>query len=114
MTEQKRWYDHDPLLIEVMELLKNYKEDLKEQAENFLKKIENQVSKEVLDSFYAMVKPANGSRWYDDDPVLSRTVELLRIIPPEIQRKAAQNFLESLKKQGITPEIMLQEEVKEL
>jgi hypothetical protein len=114
MTVHKRWYDYDPLLIEVMELLKNYKDDLKEQAEVFLQKIETQVSKEVLDSFYAMVKPATGNRWYDDDPVLSKTVELLRIIPPEIQRKAAQNFLESLKRQGITPEIMLQEDLKDL
>ena len=26
----KRWYDHDPKLLEVIELLKNYQEELKE------------------------------------------------------------------------------------
>ena len=36
------------------------------------------------DEFF--VKPENGSRWYDKDPVISMTVELLRVIPPENQR----------------------------
>ena len=103
MAQFKRWYDHDPLLMEVINLLKNYQEDLRAQAEIFLEKIESQVSKEALDSFYEMVKPFNGNRWYDHDPVLSKTIELLRIIPPEIQKKAAQNFLDSLKNQGIDP-----------
>ena len=36
----KRWYDHDPLLLEVIELLKNYQTELRAQAEVFLQKIE--------------------------------------------------------------------------
>ena len=76
MQEYKRWYDHDPLLLEVVNLLKNYQEELKAQAEVFLKMIEEQVSKAALDRFYEMVKPANGTRWYDKDPVISMTVEL--------------------------------------
>ena len=27
----KRWYDHDPKLLEVIELLKNYQEELREK-----------------------------------------------------------------------------------
>ena len=79
----KRWYDHDPLLLEVIELLRNYQTELRAQAEIFLQKIEEKVSKETIDKFYAMVKPVNANnRWYDKDPVISRTVEILRIVPP--------------------------------
>ena len=42
----KRWYDHDPLLLEVIDLLRNYQTELKAQAEIFLQKIEEKVSKE--------------------------------------------------------------------
>ena len=36
-------------------------------------------------------------RWYDKDPVISKTVELLRVVPPEIQKAAAVNFIKTLK-----------------
>ena len=44
----KRWYDHDPLLLEVIELLRNYQTELRAQAEIFLQKIEEKVSKETI------------------------------------------------------------------
>lgn len=102
MSQQyKRWYDHDPVLLKVIDLLKNYQEELKSQAEVFLQKIEEKVSKETIDKFYEMVKPVNGNRWYDKDPIISKTVELLRVVPPEIQKSAAENFIETLKDAGI-------------
>jgi len=104
--QYKRWYDHDPVLLEVIELLRNYQDELMTQAEIFLKKIEEKVSKETIDSFYEMVKPINGSRWYDKNPVISKTVELLRVVPPDVQKQAAENFIHSLQEQGITPEMM--------
>ena len=59
-------------------------------------------SKETIDKFYAMVKPVNANnRWYDKDPVISKTVEILRIVPPEAQRICAQNFIKTLKDMGI-------------
>lgn len=98
----KRWYDHDPLLLEVIELLRNYQTELRAQAEIFLQKIEEKVSKETIDKFYAMVKPVNANnRWYDKDPVISKTVEILRIVPPEAQRICAQNFIKTLREMGI-------------
>ncbi len=98
----KRWYDHDPLLLEVIDLLRNYQTELKAQAEIFLQKIEEKVSKETIDKFYAMVKPVNANnRWYDKDPIISKTVEILRIVPPEAQRLCAQNFIKTLKEMGI-------------
>ena len=103
MAEQyKRWYDHDPVLLEVINLLKDYQSELRVQAEAFLKKIEEKVSKKTVDMFYEKVKPINGKRWYDKDPVISKTVELLRIVPPDMQKQAAQNFLKTLEDMGIT------------
>jgi hypothetical protein len=97
----KRWYDHDPLLLEVVELLKNYQDELKAQANIFLQKIEDKVSKEAIEKFYELVKPINGNRWYDNDPVISRTVELLRVVPPDIQKSCAKHFIEALNEIGV-------------
>lgn len=101
----KRWYDYDPLLIEVINLLKNYQSELHSQAEIFLQKVEEQVSKEALDRFYEMVKPFNGNRWYDKDPVISKTVELLRVVPQQVQKQAADSFIAALKANGVVVEI---------
>jgi len=46
---------------------------------------------EAIDAFYEKVKPLDGKRWYDQDPVLAKAVELLRVVPQNIQRQAAQN-----------------------
>jgi hypothetical protein len=103
----RRWYDQDPLLAEVLELLRAYPADFKAQAEIFLSKIEEQIGKETLEQFYALSRPVKtGDRWYDSDPVVSRAVELLRVVPPAVQRQAAERFLESMKKQGLTPELL--------
>ena len=98
----RRWYDHDPLLLEVIELLKNYQTELRAQAEIFLKKIEEHVSKETVDKFYSMAKPLNANnRWYDKDPIISKTVEIMKIVPPEAQRVCAINFIKALNELGI-------------
>jgi hypothetical protein len=103
----RRWYDQDPLLGEVLELLRSYPNDVREQAQTFLAKIEEQIGKETLDQFYELARPEKtGNRWYDHDPVVSKAVELLRVVPPAIQRQAAHRFLESMKKQGISPEML--------
>lgn len=115
MTEQissqpqsgRRWYEQDPLLLEVLELLRGYESDVRAQAEVFLAKIEEQIGKETLEQFYELSKPAKtGNRWYDHDPVVSKAVELLRVVPPPVQRQAAAKFMESMKKQGLTPELL--------
>ena len=109
----KLLYDHDPLLLEVIELLRNYQTELRAQAEIFLQKIEEKVSKETIDKFYAMVKPVNANnRWYDKDPVISKTVEILRIVPPEAQKICAQNFIRTLKEMGIEYESPNKTDVK--
>ncbi len=97
----KRWYDHDPVLLEVINLLQNYQEELKAQAEIFLSEIEKQVSKEAIDKFYEMVRPKVCNRWYDKDPIISKTVELLRVVPPDRQKDTAQKFLKALEDMGV-------------
>ena len=97
-----RWYDHDPLLLKVINLLKNYQDDLREQAQIFLDNVEEKVSKEAIDKFYEMVKPLDGgSRWYDKDPVISKTVELLRVVPQDVQNTVSKMFIETLRSNGI-------------
>ena len=98
----KRWYDYAPLLLQVVELLREYPDELKSQAEIFLKKVEERVSKDAIDRFYSIVKPMiKGNRWYDHDPVLSLTIELLRVVPRDIQRQAANNFIQIFQTHGV-------------
>ena len=97
----KRWYDLDPVLSEVINLLQNYQNELRAQAEIFLSEIEKKVSKEAIDKFYELARPKVCNRWYDKDPVISKTVELLRVVPPDVQKATAQNFLNALDAMGI-------------
>ncbi len=100
--EFKRWYDHDPLMLKVINILKDYQAELREQAEIFLKSVEEKVSKEAIDRFCTLVKPINGgSRWYDKDPVISKTVELLRVVPANVQQDVATKFINALKENGV-------------
>ena len=43
-------------------------------------------------------------RWYDKDPVISKTVELLRVVPAQVQHMAAENFIKALQDNGIIVE----------
>ena len=56
-----------------------------------------------------MVKPYNGNRWYDKDPVISKTVELLRVVPQAVQKQAADSFIQALRDNGVVVEITEQE-----
>ena len=105
----KRWYDHDPKLLEVIELLRNYPDELHEHAELFLEKLAQKLSSEAIDRFYDMVKTVNGSRWYDKDPVISKTVEILRVVPTEIQAACAERFIAALKEKGIVFELSVKD-----
>ena len=37
-------------------------------------------------------------RWYDKDPVISKSIELLRVVPVNVQRSVSEQFLKSLEK----------------
>lgn len=103
MTKYKRWYDYDPMLLEVIEMLRYYQEELREQAKIFLEKVEKQAGKDTVDKFYETVRPKDGGhRWYDKDPVISKAIELLRVVPVKVQKEVSEHFLKSLESMGIT------------
>ena len=104
-TKYKRWYDYDPLLLEVIEMLRYYQDELREQAKIFLEKVEKQAGKDTVEKFYETVRPKDGGhRWYDKDPVISKAIELLRVVPVNVQKEVSEHFLSSLEKMGITKE----------
>ncbi|MEB3286523.1 MAG: hypothetical protein VKJ04_03360 [Vampirovibrionales bacterium] len=106
-SSHRRWYDHDPMLIEVLDILRNFQGEVRAQAEVFLGQIEAQIGAENLERFYQQSKPSQfGNRWYDQDPAISKAVELLRVVPPDAQRQAARKFLEAMKQRGISVDLL--------
>ena len=105
MKKYKRWYDYDPMLLEVIEMLRYYQDELREQAKIFLDKVEKQAGTETVNRFYETVRPKNGgNRWYDKDPIISKAVELLRVVPLNVQKSVSEHFIKSLEEIGITKE----------
>jgi hypothetical protein len=98
-VEERRWYEQDALLSEVLKLLSEYPEEFKAEAGEFLEKLEGEVGAEVVEGFYAEAKrqSGKGKRWYDGDATLFKAIELLRVLPPVVQRQAAERFLGMLK-----------------
>ena len=105
MTKYKRWYDYDPMLLEVIDMLRYYQDELREQAKIFLEKVEKQAGVDTVNRFYEAVKPKDGgNRWYDKDPIISKAIELLRVVPINVQKSVSENFIKSLEEIGITKE----------
>ena len=95
---KRRWYDKDPLLNEALELLSLSPDNTKNQAADFILKLQEEVAAEVIERVYEAVSQyfRKGNRWYDNDPVMIKAIELLRVAPPHIQRIAAKKLLNSL------------------
>ena len=100
--EYRRWYDRDPILKEALDLLRIQPEETKAGAADFMIKLQENVAAEVIEHVYDMVKKyeGKGNRWYDKDPVLLKAIELLRVAPPETQRKAALKLLLALEEKS--------------
>ncbi|MBQ6516066.1 hypothetical protein IJI31_02690 [bacterium] len=100
--EQRRWYDRDPILSEALELLRLSPEKTKEEAANFMIQLQEQVAADVIDRVYEIMQTyqGKGNRWYDNDPVVMRGIELLREAPPKIQRVAALKLLLALEQKS--------------
>jgi len=100
MSEFRRWYDNDPVLKEALELLSMATDEDKGEAAEFLLNLQSEVAKDVIESLYDQIKDyqATGNRWYDKDPVMLKSIELLRVAPPDVQRKAAKKLLNTLYK----------------
>jgi len=105
MTEQsinKRWYDSDPILKEALELLRLQPDDTQKEAAEFMLKLQEQVAAEVIDHVYDIINTyqGKGNRWYDNDPMMIKGVELLRNAPPSLQRIAALKLLVALEQKS--------------
>ena len=96
----KRWYDKDPILKEALELLKLSSDEQKEQAKGFMLKLLEDVAQAVIERIYQIVTQyqGKGNRWYDNDPVMIKAVEMLRQADPKTQRVAALKLLLALEK----------------
>ena len=105
MAEQRRWSDKDPILKEALELLRLQSHDTQEEVANdFIIKLQEQVAVEVIDHVYEMVSQyqGKGNRWYDNDPVMLKAIEMLRLAPPKTQRVAALKLLLALEEKDKT------------
>lgn len=104
--EHKRWYDRDPILKEALELLRLSSEDEKEAAKGFILKLQEDVAKDVIERIYDIVTryEGKGNRWYDDDPVMIKAIEVLRNADPKTQRKAALKLLLALEDKSFPQE----------
>ena len=100
--ESKRWYDKDPILKEALELLRLSSDNEKEAAKDFILKLQEDVAKDVIERIYEIVTKyeGKGNRWYDNDPVMIRAIELLRNAEPRVQRKAALKLLLALEEKS--------------
>ena len=96
----KRWYDSDPILKEALELLRLQPDETKSEAKDFLLQLQEQVAGEVIEHVYEIINTyqGKGNRWYDNDPVMIKAVEMLRQADPKTQRIAALKLLLALEK----------------
>ena len=98
----KRWYDQDPILKEALEWLRLQPDSTKTEASDFLLKLQEQVAEEVIEHVYEIINTyqGKGNRWYDNDPMMLKGVELLRNAPANIQRIAALKLLTALEQKS--------------
>ena len=98
----KRWYDSDPILKEALELLRLSPETTKNEAADFMLRLQEQVAGEVIEHVYEIINTyqGKGNRWYDNDPMMLKAVELLRNAPAKIQRVAALKLLLALEQKS--------------
>lgn len=91
----RRWYDNDPILKEALELLQLQTDEKKNVAADFIIQLQEQVAQDVIERIYELTQQftAKGNRWYDNDPVMLKAIEILRAAPPKTQRVAALKLL---------------------
>lgn len=97
-TFQRRWYDKDPVLKEALELLRLAPGDKKDAAAEFVIQLQEQVAADVIDKIYDIMCEYHGKgrRWYDNDPMVIKAIELLRVAPKKTQKEAALKLLTAL------------------
>ncbi|MBS4760568.1 MAG: hypothetical protein KHX03_07720 [Clostridium sp.] len=102
MTEARRWYDKDPILKEALDLLRLQTDETKAEAADYILKLQEQVAADVIEHLYDTLTKyqGKGNRWYDNDPVMMKAIEMLRLAPPKMQRIAALKLLLALEQKS--------------
>ena len=102
MSDSRRWYDKDPVLKEALELLRMQTDETKAEAADYILKLQEQVAADVIEHLYETVAKyhGKGNRWYDNDPVMMKAIEMLRLAPPKMQRIAALKLLLALEQKS--------------
>lgn len=102
MTEARRWYDKDPVLKEALDLLRLQTDETKAEAADYILKLQEQVASDVIEHLYETIAKyhGKGNRWYDNDPVMMKAIEMLRLAPPKMQRIAALKLLLALEQKS--------------
>ena len=102
MADARRWYDKDPILKEALELLRLQTDETKAEAADYILTLQEQVAADVIERLYETITKyqCKGNRWYDNDPVMLKAIEMLRLAPPKTQRIAALKLLLSLEQKS--------------
>ena len=102
MADARRWYDKDPILKEALELLRLQTDETKAEAADYILTLQEQVAADVIERLYETITKyqGKGNRWYDNDPVMMKAIEMLRLAPPKTQRIAALKLLLSLEQKS--------------
>ena len=105
MSDTRRWYDKDPILKEALELLRLQPSETQAEAADYILKLQEQVAADVIERLYDTITKyqGKGNRWYDNDPVMMKAIEMLRLAPPKTQRMAALKLLISLEQKTDEP-----------
>jgi hypothetical protein len=104
MKSLRRWYDKDETLQEALELLNLSTDEPKDQTSEYIIKLQEQVASEVIEKLYENIKRyyGKGYRWYDNDPIMIKAMELLIDSPPHVQRVAATKLLRALAREDLS------------
>lgn len=100
----RRWYDRDETLQEALELLNLSTDEPQDQAPEYILRLQEQVALEVIEKLYENIKKyyGKGHRWYDNDPIMIKAMDLLIESPPHVQRVAATKLLRALSREDLS------------
>jgi hypothetical protein len=104
----RRWYDTDPVLLEVLNFMELAPKSAEAYAQKLISGVEKATSKEALNNMLLLADTGKHpkNRWYDAYPVLSKAIELLKMMPHDAQRVAAMQFIESTRSDQATYTIL--------
>lgn len=94
-----RWYDEDPYLAPIMQILEQLPQELQDSVAQDLVQIvmehQDQLNDEKI-SYLSKNLPSSYKRWYDINPNLQSSIELLKTTDTNIKKEICDSVLEFL------------------